>query len=280
MGIKLRIKNALKTAVAYNLKKQLIRELVDKSKPGSVLTCHVNDMEMLLPIEILAMYRDCVRPRFGTLLAYQVERPHSDWICEKLKPGDVALDIGSSVGMIASAMSRAVGPGGAVYAFEPCRTTAGRLNQVISLNSLANIIHVPKAVSDRVGNCDFTELLFEEGQCAWVAEASSLAINAEATPSTRQLHYSVETTTIDAFVEETGIRPAAMKIDIEGFEVDALQGGRETFGKYHPRVCIDIHLDPRTAVSTKDAAKKFLDDLGYRTSMLNHVLLAEFGEQP
>jgi FkbM family methyltransferase len=35
-------------------------------------------------------------------------------------------------------------------------------------------------------------------------------------------------TTLDQFVQAQGIEPSAIKIDIEGFELYALQGGKQT----------------------------------------------------
>src|SRR4051812_44418808 len=51
-----------------------------------------------------------------------------------LRPGDVALDVGSNIGVFTVAMSRAVGESGRVYCFEPAAATFAQLQHTIDAN--------------------------------------------------------------------------------------------------------------------------------------------------
>ena len=50
-------------------------------------------------------------------------------------------------------------------------------------------------------------------------------------------------TTIDHLCAGGGLRPAIIKIDVEGFEPEVLDGARQTLLGFRPVVCLELHLD-------------------------------------
>jgi len=48
-------------------------------------------------------------------------------------------------------------------------------------------------------------------------------------------------TTIDHEVEELGLAPAIIKIDVEGTELDVLKGAAHVLDAHRPRVLISLH---------------------------------------
>jgi len=50
-------------------------------------------------------------------------------------------------------------------------------------------------------------------------------------------------TTIDHLCTDGALRPAIVKIDVEGFESEVLDGARETLRRVRPIVCLELHLD-------------------------------------
>src|SRR6476659_5228640 len=73
------------------------------------------------------------------------------FVRRSLRPGQVAVDIGCHKGAYTYWMRRCVGPGGAVYAFEPQPRQVAYLREAFSAMSYDNVELVPMAVSDKSG---------------------------------------------------------------------------------------------------------------------------------
>jgi FkbM family methyltransferase len=180
------------------------------------------------------------------------------------------VDIGAAFGLISVAMSKAVSSQGRVYAFEPSRNTQKFLQQVLALNDIQNVTIVQSAISDRPGTADFIEYT-DDNELSWASDASTLAVEA-IEPTLKHRLYQVEVTTIDRYITTVGIQPQVIKIDIEGFELYALHGGRATLQKFSPYLCIDIHTDVRTGESALIGVEPYLLELGYELHMEGHAL--------
>jgi FkbM family methyltransferase len=248
----------------------ILLELVDQSNPGTIFTCNINGMELLAPVELLRICPHCLTPQAEHKLTYFVETSQSEWLCSKLKPGDIAIDIGAAFGVITAALSKSVGETGKVYAFEPSKRAQGFLQQLLDLNNIENVTVVKAAISDTPGSTEFIEYT-PDNELSWASDASTLAA-ASFSPTLKHTRYPVDVTTLDEFVASQGIHPKAIKMDIEGFEFYALQGSIDTLEKFHPYLCIDIHKDVVTEESTLDRVKPYLSELGYKLEMQGHAL--------
>lgn len=249
---------------------EYVRELVTESKAGSVLTCRINHLDLLAPVEPLQAYQHCLQPLSQQKLNYAIETHCSDWLRSHLQPGDTVLDIGAAFGVITLPLADAVGQAGHVYAFEPAHRTQKLLEKILELNGMTNVTLVPAAISDRMGSAEFIEYT-PDNELSWAPDTSSLM--SEAGPQLdKHLRYSVEVTTIDEFVSALGIQPKAIKMDIEGFELYALQGGKITLEKYSPYLCVDIHKDVRTGESALVDVEPLLKSYGYEVQMQGHTL--------
>jgi hypothetical protein len=49
------------------------------------------------------------------------------------------------------------------------------------------------------------------------------------------------TGTVDAFVEQMGLRPTFVKVDVEGAEYFVLRGMRATLRTWRPRLMLEVH---------------------------------------
>lgn len=135
---------------------------------------------------------------------------------ERLPVGAGFVDAGAHLGYFSLVASRLLGPSGRVYAFEPDPHHFSYLVRNLQANACANTTAIPLALADRT-----TELRFfsQPG-----ASGGSLHRNAAKSRVIR-----VRTTTLDEFLAEEGWPPIAMiKMDIEGGELFALRGMRET----------------------------------------------------
>lgn len=120
--------------------------------------------------------------------------------------GDVVIDCGANIGCFAIAASERVGSSGLVIAVEPEPGNLSVLRENIQLLGLSNVRIIPKALSR---SADEDIEIVGEGLFAHVGLGGS----------------PVRSTTLSAIVREFQIdQLAAIKMDIEGSESDALAG--------------------------------------------------------
>ena len=82
---------------------------------------------------------------------------------EFVRPGSVAIDVGTSYGDEVIELSELIGPSGRVYAIEPCPNYFPALQRTVALNDLANVVCINKAVGAR-------RLLERHPECRLVVE--------------------------------------------------------------------------------------------------------------
>jgi FkbM family methyltransferase len=148
-----------------------------------------------------------------------------------IRPGMVALDVGANVGSYAILLGQWVGAGGKVFAFEPSAAVHEGLVEHIALNQLKEIVYpVSAAIGDKEGSAPFVSASTAgEGRLASWSERSS---------------GSVSMVTIDAFCRAQGITPDFIKIDVEGWELSALRGARETIRRSRGRLALFVEMHP------------------------------------
>lgn len=158
---------------------------------------------------------DMKSPRFWeTRMQSVVERYYS------VSLGDTVVEIGAGVGTETRILSHLVGEEGRVIAVEANPRVARLLRIVLALNNLTNVTVVETAVSDRDGTVEFID---EEQDVSGRLRTGSSRVDA------MKRVIDVNCTTLDKIVGENSIeRVALLKINIEGAEVAALKGGRET----------------------------------------------------
>jgi FkbM family methyltransferase len=158
--------------------------------------------------------------------------------------GAVIYDVGANVGIYSLVASRAAGPAGMVYSFEPLPRNLAYLRRHVAINNLQNCQIVEKAVCDRQGTLAF----------ATVAFSASMA---HLSPDGEVL---VPSTTLDACVYgEARLRPPnILKIDVEGAEMGVLRGAAHTITEFRPTIFLEIH-----GTQLHADCKRFLLDHGY-----------------
>ncbi|MCY4335378.1 MAG: FkbM family methyltransferase [Litoreibacter sp.] len=144
---------------------------------------------------------------YGLLTRPSYNGAELDFLCEGLRDGDVALDIGCNIGLYSMHMARAVGATGKVVSIDANPQMIKHLNFHAQANEFEHIHAVFSAVGDSVGQVD---LLIRSDDVAIVRVEES---DAGVTPMRP----------LADIVREAGLEQVdALKIDIEGHEDKAL----------------------------------------------------------
>jgi FkbM family methyltransferase len=163
-----------------------------------------------------------------------------------IKPGDVVFDVGANVGYYTLLSSVLVGPEGKVFAFEPLPRNLALLRRHVEMNNLTNVTVFAGAVSDRNGTAHF--------DAGAIPEMAHLSDRGE---------IEVRTFTLDSLLAEGVPTPAVMKIDVEGAEIDVLNGARGMIEMRHPAMMVATH-----SVRLFDEVKALLQSWGYEVQVL------------
>jgi FkbM family methyltransferase len=131
-----------------------------------------------------------------------------------LRPQDLFADVGANVGMYSIWVAGSTGA--QVIAFEPIPETFVALNQNIRLNDLCALIKSHRfAIGDAPGEVSMTA---GQGGLDHVID----------TQAHHDAFVRVSSKTLDDALE--GRTPLALKIDVEGFELRVLNGGKRSLG--------------------------------------------------
>ena len=130
-----------------------------------------------------------------------------DWLALAVRPGAVCLDIGAAEGYLTLLMAKLAGVRGHVLACEPTERS-----QFIDDTIVSNELH----------------------GLAQVSLLNEFIIGPETTGLTG--------ITVDCLMESYNLtRLDVVKIDVDGGEVDVLEGMRETLSRFHPHLAIEVH---------------------------------------
>jgi FkbM family methyltransferase len=131
-------------------------------------------------------------------------------VMSEIRPGDVIVDVGASIGLYSVAMAQRAGPTGRVIAYEPDLHNGILLGEHVRLNALADRVRmVPAAVGAMNG-----PLHFQGGGGPYSHITLTAGIGSFAVPCV----------TLDD--ELAGRSVDVLKIDVEGFEEEVLKGAR------------------------------------------------------
>jgi FkbM family methyltransferase len=143
---------------------------------------------------------------------------------EHVRRGHTVLDVGAHVGYYTVLSGVLVGPGGAVWAFEPNPANARFLREHARINALRHVHVEQSAASDAEGKARFG---FGSGSGTGHLAAEGAI--------------EVRTLRLDDFCRGHGIRPDAVKIDVEGAEAAVLEGFAETVEAARPVIFLSTH---------------------------------------
>jgi len=175
-----------------------------------------------------------------------------------VRPGMVVFECGAHHGAQTILLSRWVGASGKVVAIEPGSENTAILKKNVELNALDNVAVVNKAAAAHNGSV-----------------AMRLASNSAV--SVRQSGWNIgrfETVTLDQVALDHNLAPDFLKIDVEGFEFDVLEGSSSILSKV-PAVFIEIHT-----LSLPRYGRKFEDLWRYMNPALYDIFIQSEDDEP
>jgi len=171
-----------------------------------------------------------------------------------VQPGDTVFDAGANIGVHTLLLSRLVGATGHVFSIEPCTPILKKLRRNVALNKIENITILPYALSDESGNVTlfWREEDTNEGQATFWANGAT---------NTTEM---VRTVTLDQLVSEYNLSAVhLLKLDIQGAEFKALQGGYNTLLKHKPILIFEADWNWEFSKVSFSEVQYFLEQLGY-----------------
>ena len=153
-----------------------------------------------------------------------------------VRPGDVVLEAGANVGAYTMLFAQWVGAAGRVFAFEPDPTAYAGLQQHIALNGVADrVTPVAAAVADgRDATPAARTRRVVRHQPARAAGRGGGDADAVTSGRCRSI----------SSAPSIGSTPRVIKIDVEGAEIAALRGARETIAAAGPGLQLFVEMHP------------------------------------
>ena len=187
---------------------------------------------------------------------YERETYMAELLQQAVSPGDVIVDVGAFLGYFALLGANAASRGRA-YAFEPDPRDFPWLSHNIEANGLGDRVQaLPTAVSDRSGWV--TLYLAQEDQ----TQSSVYPL------TNHGRSVQVEAVTLDAFLGDT--LPDIVKIDVEGAELQALDGMTRSIQRGRPLLFVE--WNPRALIragAQPEILLRRLEELGYRIELID-----------
>lgn len=198
---------------------------------------------------------NCTNGRLAYLRG-DVEEEEQALLLALLDDGDVFYDIGANIGFFSAIAARLVGSEGHVYAFEPIPESAKVAVKNAQLNGFEQVTVVEVAVSSTNGYVSMgTENNYSETYTVGSGEVQ------------------VQCVTLDNVIEDSNFRaPDFIKIDVEGHEIDVIQGAAEVLRTEQPVLLIEVHwLGDQFLSFCRDT----IEPMGYEVTQLDGSPLPE-----
>ena len=162
-----------------------------------------------------------------------------------LQPGDCVWDVGANVGYYTRQFSDRVGDGGVVFAFEPSSTNFTRLDAACA--ELSNVRFIQSGLGRENG-----KLAFQQG-------ADDLGATSRVVGTTGGVVVDIRSG-VSLIENGDASFPNAIKIDVEGFEYEVLEGFGDHLGETALRsIGVEVHFGILKERGMPQAARQIED---------------------
>ncbi len=153
-----------------------------------------------------------------------------------VRKGDVVLDIGANVGAHTLPLAHIVGPTGKVYAFEPTAYAFSKQRENIRLNpDLAPRIVARQAMLTATDAAALPQAVYS----SWPLEAAD-DLHSDHHGRLMGTQGAIAAS-LDSCLEAAGVeRVDFVKIDVDGHEMEVLQGAQSMLRNFRPKIMIEL----------------------------------------
>ena len=189
----------------------------------------------------------------GFILGFY-EQELAELLFQNINKGSVFYDLGAHWGYFSILASKFVGTKGKVYAFEPMPQNFHRLEQNIHINNIKNVTLLNLAVANENGTIKFSD-------------SNDTFANTYINASSKDF-IEVKATSLDQLmVAKSVLPPHFIKIDVEGAEIDVLQGAEGLIKEHRPIIHLSTHDIHSKGVDEK--CKLWMQNTGYGMKKLS-----------
>jgi FkbM family methyltransferase len=184
------------------------------------------------------------------------ERHSFDLLAEHVVPGSVVVEVGAHIGTHTVRIGQLAGPWGRVYAFEPQRKIYRELHHNLALNGLTNVVAMRMAIGSGATR---------------VIEMNPTTPGNEGGTGVGSGGDGAELRSLDSFHFE---RVSLLKIDVETYEDEVLDGAVDTIRRNRPVILIEIMGGTDLETASPDVLEKIavtrgkLEALNYSVSQV------------
>ena len=172
-----------------------------------------------------------------------------NYVLEKIKNKD-CIDAGAFNGDSAIIFNKNYNFKG-IYSFEPLLENFSLLQKNIKKYEAKDVFPINKGLGDKKETLGIAD----NGSASFIADDKNLE--------------KIEIITIDEFVSENDLNVGLIKMDIEGFEMNALKGSINTIKKYKPVLLISIYHSGNDFFEIKPFLEKINKDYKFKIAKLN-----------
>lgn len=180
-------------------------------------------------------------------MAYRQDQKILQALASHLRPGDVCWDIGANVGLYSVLLAKIVSESGLVVAFEPEPRSAQRLKENLAANQLHNVRPFAVALGAAPGEMHLVPSVdASSGTHHLISSETSVDLPKVTVIAGDELRH-----------EYALAIPVAIKIDVEGMELDVLKGLQQTLASAPCKtVMCEIHFSLLAAQGRGDVPKQ------------------------
>lgn len=149
-------------------------------------------------------------------------------------PGGILFDIGAHCGLI-SAMWCAAKPGNRVFSFEPSPALVRRVAEIRDLNQFGDRMHVNQI---GIGESNGTTAMLMDPVGGFV---QSRHFDHTMWSAPESIEVAIES--IEAASSRLKVVPDFIKLDIEGYEYEAIKGSAAFLSQHRPVIFLELHLN-------------------------------------
>ena len=189
------------------------------------------------------------------LLIYGNHEPlTTEIILDELSEGMICIDIGSNIGYYALLESKKIGKNGNVLAIEPSPENFSTLVYNIKLQNDQNINAFNFAIGDKNDEIEF--LIGKKSNWSKVKDENDII-------ESEDKIIKIPLKTLNSFVKDNQLEKIdLLRMDVEGYENNIIDGAIEVLTKFKPKIMVEIHKMIMGKKKTREILEK-LKKLNY-----------------